>query len=50
MSISYAVSVGTDPEGFAVDKSGKYRSVIGLLGGSKANPKRLRMDIFRRTM
>ncbi|MCB0627924.1 MAG: hypothetical protein KDC43_29365 [Saprospiraceae bacterium] len=40
MSISYAVSVGTDPEGFAVDKSGKYRSVIGLLGGSKANPKK----------
>lgn len=33
-------SVGTDPEGFAIDKNGVYRSVVGLLGGTKVNPRR----------
>ncbi len=32
------VGVGTDPEVFAVDDDGNYRSLIGKLGGSKDNP------------
>jgi len=31
-------SAGTDPEGFAVDKDGIHRSLIGRLGGTKGNP------------
>ena len=33
------VGVGTDPEIFAIDSKGVYRSLIGKLGGTKANPK-----------
>ncbi len=32
------VGVGTDPEIFAIDKNGIYRSLIGKLGGSKRDP------------
>lgn len=33
------VAFGADPELFLIDHDGKYRSAIGLIGGSKQNPR-----------
>lgn len=35
------IKLGADPELFLVDKTGKLRSAIGLIGGSKWNPRKL---------
>lgn len=39
MSILGNYAVGSDAEVILKDKSGKYRSAIGLIGGSKTNPR-----------
>lgn len=38
------IRVGADPELFLVDVSGKFISSIGLIGGSKQNPRKIRED------
>lgn len=35
------VKYGADPELFLVDNYGQYKSAIGIIGGSKANPRKL---------
>lgn len=35
------ITIGADPELFLVDASGKFISSIGLIGGTKANPKQI---------
>jgi len=36
--------IGADPELFAVDLEGKYKSLVGLIGGSKKEPRFIRHD------
>ena len=38
--------VGTDPELFIKSNNGEYKSAVGLIGGSKATPRRLNRDGF----